>query len=235
MNIVPVMLCKNEEMWIKHVVGALVEVFPHTIVADTGSTDSTFEQLIKMSAENPEKLMIKKYADLTPRDLGQCRAWLQQEAQIYYKATHVMLVDGDELYPVKYLRWLMANPMPENAMSGFTWGVECTELENGECWMYDVGCNRQAFIPADSIWKGEYPFESPNTYQPGHPTNHYWKSPDDTYHFYHLHQMLRSNKDQDVYIREQKRFQFSMQDHPEIKPAKFWLKNREEYKDDERK
>jgi glycosyltransferase involved in cell wall biosynthesis len=228
MNIVPVLLIKNEELWIRHVLASLVHVFPHVIVADTGSTDSTLEQIAPL----PNITLQTFDHPLTPRELGQCRGEMQQLAKSLFDATHIFLVDGDELYPTKYLRFLVDNPMPENAMSGFTWGIECTELPNGECWLYAVGLNRQAIISVDSKWKGEYPFESPSTYIPGHPSNHYWKSPDPTYHFYHLHQMRRSIRDDDVYLRKQKQFQFSMADHPEIKPATLWLKSREDYVDE---
>lgn len=228
MNIVPVLLIKNEELWIRHVVGALARVFPHVLVADTGSTDSTLEQI----APIPHVTLRTFDHPLTPRELGQCRGEMQEIARSQLGATHIFLVDGDELYPVKYLRFLAENPMPEDALSGFTWGVECTELPNGECWLYEVGLNRQAIIPVSSRWKGEYPFESPDSFVPGHPKNHYWVSPDPSFHFYHLHQMRRSLKDEEVYLRKQKQFQFSMQDHPEIQPARFWLKSRDEYVDE---
>ncbi len=227
MNIVPVLLIKNEELWIRHVLRSLVNVFPHVIVADTGSTDSTLDQLTGL----PNITLRTFDHPLTPKELGGCRGEMQEVARSRFGATHIFLVDGDELYPTKYLRFIVDHPMPETALSGFTWGIECTELPNGECWMYSVGCNRQAMISVNSKWRGEYPFESPDTYVPGHPGNHYWQSPDPSYHFYHLHQMRRSLRDEDVYLRKQKQFQFGMADHPEIKPAAFWLKSREDYAD----
>ncbi len=227
MNIVPVLLIKNEELWIYHVLASLTKVFPHVIVADTGSTDSTLEQVARL----PNITLRTFDHPLTPRELGQCRGEMQAIARDLFDATHIFLVDGDELYPTKYLQFIVDNPMPEDALSGFTWGIECTELPNGECWMYSVGCNRQAMISVGSRWRGEYPFESPDTFIPGHPGNYYWKSPDPSYHFYHLHQMRRSLRDEDVYLRKQKQFQFGMESHPEIKPAVFWLKSREDYAD----
>lgn len=227
MNIVPVVMIKNEELWIRKVLTSLTNVFPHVIVADTGSTDSTLEQVGMVP-----RVTLREFGELSPQDTGRCREWMQQEAKSSYGATHIFLVDGDELYPTKYLRFIADYPMPPNSLSGFTWGIECTELPNGECWLFSVGCNRQAMISVDSKWKGEYPFESPDTYVPGDPTNYYWKSPDPSYHFYHLHQMLRSSRDEDVYLRRQKRFQFSMKDHPEIKPTTLWLKSREDYVDE---
>jgi len=228
MNIVPCLMIKNEELWIRHVVGSLLNVFPHVVIADTGSTDSTFKQI----AHLPNITRVVYDHPLEPKELTACRAEMQQVAKDLFNATHIFLVDGDELYPTKYLKFLVDNPMPEDALTGFTWGIECTELPNGECWMFSVGVSRQAMISVNSKWKGEYPFESPDTFVPGHPTNHYWQSLDPSYHFYHLHQMRRSTRDEDVYLRKQKQFQFSMQDHPEIKPVTLWLKSREEYVDE---
>jgi glycosyltransferase involved in cell wall biosynthesis len=224
----PVLLIKNEELWIRHVLASLANVFPHVIVADTGSTDSTLDQVARV----PNITLRTFDHALTPRELGGCRGEMQDIAKSLFGATHIFLVDGDELYPTKYLRFLVDHPMPQNAMSGFTWGIECTELPSGECWLYSVGVSRQAIFSVNSKWRGDYPFESPDSFIPGHPTNHYWQSPDPSYHFYHIHQMRRSMRDEDVYLRKQKQFQFSMQDHPEIKPAIFWLKSREEYVDE---
>jgi hypothetical protein len=162
---------------------------------------------------------------------------MQAEAKEKFCATHVFMADGDELYPTKYLQFIVDNPMPEAAMGGFTYGVECTELENGECWLLGnsgglVGVSRHAVFSVDSKWRGVYPFESPDTFIAGHPKNYYWKSIDPSYHFYHVHQMRRSSHDEDVYLRKQKQFQFSMQDHPEIRPVSLWLKHESEYQDE---
>lgn len=236
MIIVPVILVKNEEYWIRHVLSALTAVFPNVIVADTGSSDQTIEEISKVPG--PGILFVKQYNGLTPHDIGQARQWMQDEAKDRYGATHIFLVDGDELYSKKYLQFIFDHPMPENALSGFTYGVECTELENGECWILGeegrpVGLNRQAIISVDSKWSGQYPFESPSTYIPGDPTNYYWRSPDPSYHFKHLHQLNRSSKDAEVYLRKQKQYQFGLKDAPaSIVPLEKWLNSREEYSDE---
>lgn len=226
-SIVPVLLVRNEEYWIRHILKALTNVFPHVIVADTGSTDSTVRE-----AHLVDRVEVYSVGELSPKDLGLCRQDMQGVAKRKYAADWMFLVDGDELYPTKYLQWIVDHPMPPGSLSGFTWGIECVELPGGELWMYDVGCNRQALIPVDSKWKGEYPFESPDSYQPGDPANFYWSSPDSTYHFYHVHQTTRSPQDEQVYMRMQKRNQFGMADHPEIKPHAFWLAKREDYRDE---
>lgn len=236
MIIIPVVLCKNEEVWIEHVLSPLVAVFPHVIVTDTGSTDSTVA-IVNGMRENGANILLVTHPSVTPKGLSRCRQDMQEQAKDLFDATHIFLVDGDELYPKKYLQFIHDFPMPENALSGFTWGKEIRELENGELWYLkyhgdDVGLNRQAIISVDSKWNGEYPFESPSTYDPGNPLNYYWKSPDPTYHFFHLHQTTRSTRDQDVYIRMQKKNQLSLQETPEISPGRLWIKSREEYIDE---
>lgn len=227
MNIIPVMICKNEEIWIERVLTPFSNIFPHVIVTDTGSSDGTIAQIAKV-----KNIHLMSYGkSLSPAEVGLARGWMQSEAKEHFGATHVFLVDGDELYPTKYLQWIYDNPMPDNAMGGFTYGVECTELENGECWMYGVGVSRHAVFSVDSKWHGVYPFESPDSFIAGDPTNYYWQSLDPSYHFYHIHQMRRSSRDEDVHLRMEKKYHFSMQSHPEIKPEKFWLKNQEDYQE----
>lgn len=220
-------MVKNEEIWIERVLRPFANLFPQIIVADTGSTDGTLEQVAKIPNAH-----VMKYARLSPAELGKCRQWMQAEAKQFFGATHIWLVDGDELYPTKYIRYILDNMMPDNALSGYTYGIECTEKENGECWLFGVGVNRQAIFSVEAKWHGDHPFESPDCYVPGHPLNHYFQSPGWAYHFFHLHQMKRSHKDEDVFLRNQKRFQFSMQDHPEIAPVSLWLKNESEYQDE---
>lgn len=231
-SIAPVLLVKNEEVWIKRILTALANVFPHIIVSDTGSTDSTIEEISQIS-----QVVLFKFKDLTPQKLTGCRQFMQDEAKRSFGASHIFLVDGDELYPSKYLRYIADHPMPDSGLSGFTSGIECGELGNGELWFYGnagipVGLNRQAIIPVDSKWKGEYPFESPDCYIPGSPRNHYFTIPEGLLGFYHLHHTRRSRLDADVYLRVEKKDQFSMRHAPELVPYAFWLKSQEEYRDE---
>jgi len=232
MNIVPVLLVKNEEVWIRHIVTALANVFPHIIVSDTGSIDATIEEVSQIP-----QVSLFKFNDLSPHKLTGCRQFMQDEAKRSFGASHIFLVDGDELYPTKYLRYIADNPMPEDALSGFTTGIEVGELENGELWFYGhqgelVKFNRQTIIPVTSRWKGDYPFESPDSHIPGHPRNHYFLTPAGLHGFYHLHHTKRSQHDREVYLRDHKKNQFSMRDAPEIVPEKFWLKSRSDYRDE---
>lgn len=231
MNIVPVLLVKNEEVWIYRILIALANVFSHIIVSDTGSTDSTVDEVLQVP-----NVLLFKFPSLSPKELSECRGYMQSQAKGMFNATHIFLVDGDELYPTSYLRYIADNPMPDSSLSGFTSGIECGELENGELWFYGnggnpVGLNRQAIIPVDSRWKGEYPFESPDCYVPGSPRNHYFPIPAGLQGFYHLHHTRRSRKDADVYLRVEKKDQFSMRHAPELIPHKFWLNSQADYQD----
>lgn len=241
MNIVPVLLVKNEEVWIGRILTALVSVFPQIIVCDTGSTDSTINEISQVSqaclAKQQPPIFVLQQSNNSPRDLTACRQLMQDEAKHLFDATHIFLVDGDELYTTQYLRSIADNPMPDNALSGFTSGIECGELENGELWFYGnkgnlVGLNRQAIIPVGSRWKGEYPFESPDCYVPGSPLNHYFPIPEGSRGFYHLHHTRRSRLDADVYLRVEKKDQFSMRHAPELVPQLLWLKSEKEYRDE---
>jgi glycosyltransferase involved in cell wall biosynthesis len=227
MNIVPVLLVKNEELWIRQILTALANVFEHIIVSDTGSTDETPE-----IADAMPQVTLYRFQSMKPDLLTWCRQFMQDEARKHFDATHIFLIDGDELYPTKYLRFIADHPMADNCLSGFTSGIECGELENGEIWFYRAGLNRQAIIPVGSTWRGVYPFESPDCYQPGSPLNHYFAGPDESYRFFHLHHTRRSRHDGDVYLRMQKRNQFSMRDAPEIELDRLWLTSREEYRDE---
>jgi glycosyltransferase involved in cell wall biosynthesis len=236
MNVIPVMLCRNEEVWIRRVLSALTAVFPHVVVADTGSTDNTISEIEQVAGVH-----LMRFGNLSPKDIGLCRGWMQASAKDLFGATHVMLVDADELYPISYLRYIHDHSMPENALSGFTSGVEVTELENGELWFLGdsknsnaiVGLNRQAIFSVDAKWHGEYPFESPDCYVPSDPSNFYFAAPGRIreFRFFHLHQTTRSRHDDVVYMRRQKKYQFGLRDAPWIVPSEFWLKSEKDYQD----
>lgn len=221
---VPIVMCRNEEVWIERVLGALVSVFPVVIVADTGSTDTTLEQIARVPAV---KLM--RFDDPSLDELGQVRWEMQYEAARRYGAERVMLVDGDELYPTSYLRFIRDNPMPTDREAGYTRGVEVEELPNGEIWLYgyDGQFNRECIWSTNVPWVGTHPYEAPivnrdKTFQYELVSNSV---------FYHMHHTRRSSRDDDVYLRTQKRYQFSMRDMPEKKPQELWLKSEKDYTD----
>lgn len=226
MNIVPIVMVKNEEIWIERVLTSLSRIFHVTIVADTGSTDNTVKIV-----ESVPNMMVLKYLALRPDRVGHLRGEMQRFAK-QVGATHVMLVDGDELYPTEYLEYIYSNPMPESAPCGFTTGVEVCELDNGELWLMNATKNRDAVFSVDSQWHGVYPFEAHTEFDRDPSKNYYWPSPDPKFRFYHLHNVRRSRFDGDVHMRLTKKGLFSMQKRPDIHPETLWLKSEKEYKDE---
>jgi glycosyltransferase involved in cell wall biosynthesis len=225
-TLLPILMIKNEERFIERVLTPLANVFPQVIVADTGSTDSTLEQVAKV-----KNIHLVHYPNATPEELAMIRQYLQDIAR-GFGATHTMIVDGDEIYPTEYARFIHDNPMPENMKVGLVIGEEIAELPNGEWWKYDVRFNRMCVMSVDTQWQGIYPFEGVKMVLAENPElNYYWKWDNPLGQYYHLHTMRRSSKDEDAHRRVEKKYQFSMRDRPDLKPKTFWLKNEFEYTD----
>ena len=211
----PVLMVKNEERFIASILAPVIHAFGFGIVGDTGSTDRTRE----IVAGIPGAILIE-YGALTMREVGQCRAWLANEAKILgYK--WAFLVDGDELYDWEALEFIAGQTMPPEARLGYTSLVNVDEGDAGEFWLMNNAFGRMAVFPTDAVWRGEYPFESPVLYGDAiqNPKlNHYLAVPPGrVWHGYHLHRSRRSGADAAVYLREQKQKQFCMQDIPGVK------------------
>jgi len=227
MNILPILMCRNEERWIERVLTPLANVFPRVLVADTGSTDSTIEQILKVP-----KVQLIRYPNSTMAEVGLIRGALQRFAK-ELGAIQTFMCDADELYPTSYLQYIYDNPMPEGKICGFTTGLDVAELPNGEIWKFDSGASRDAVYSVDTTWHGSYPFEGHSSFQTDRPElNYYWPSLLPNHHYYHLHQTRRSSKDAEVYLRLEKKYKFSMLDRPDKKPVEFWLKNERDYRDE---
>lgn len=215
LNAAPVLMVRNEERFIASVLHPILAAFGFAIVGDIGSTDQTRE----IVAAIPGAILIP-YGPLSMKDVGQCRAWLALEAKkLGYK--WAFLVDGDELYEVEALEHIAEQDMPEGARLGYTSLVSVDEDERGNFWTLDNMFGRMAVFPTDAEWRGEYPFESPVLYGDAiqNPKlNHYFTLPPGApYHGYHLHRLRRSGHDANVHLRQQKQYQFSMQNVPGIK------------------
>lgn len=228
MVVLPIVMIKNEEIWIERVLTSLSRVFNNVIVADTGSTDTTIEQVMKV-----KNITLIKYNDASPEQVGLIRGDMQMVAK-GMGASHVMLVDGDELYPTKYLKYIYNNPMPETSPCGFTDGVECGELSTGELIQYSAHKSRDAIFSIDSKWKGIYPFEGHSAFNQNMALNHYWPSLEPAHHFFHLHGCRRSTKDKEVHVRLQKKHQFNMREESSALSYTIWLNSEKDYKDEHR-
>jgi len=224
--ILPIVMTLNEERFIRQTLTPLSNVFPVVIVADTGSTDDALEEMAKVS-----HLHMVHYDHPDMETVGKIRGYLAWIAK-QLGATHVIQVDGDEIYPTKYLQYLLDNPMPEGMVAGYTTGVECAELQHGEIWRYDTDFNRCAVFSVDSPWRGAWPFESPLAWDPDHPeTQYHWPRTERWQNFYHMHHLVRSRKDHEVNGRIEYRNLFALQTKPELQPATFLLKSWQDYED----
>lgn len=223
MKLLPIVMIKNEEIWIERVLQPLIEVFGEVIVGDTGSTDSTLSLL-----RGKPGVDLIEYPNLSMADVGRCRQWLQEKAETH-GATHTLMVDGDELYPVRSLFQIAEHMLPSDKLGGFTAGIVVTSIFNQdtqeeEFWELDTLGSRMSVWKTDTKWSGVYPYENPSVFKPAQSSRFYYYPfyPGEYYHYVHLHQLKRSSKDHDVHFRTDKQFLYSMQPHPDIKPVRRW-------------
>lgn len=230
MKIIPIILTINEERFICQCLTPLAAVFDDVIVFDTGSTDNNLAEIAKVTG-----IHRVLYPPCTMQELGQMRGTMAEMAKSL-GASHVMQVDGDEIYNTRYLRYILANPMPAGTLAGYTVGIELAELPNGEIWRYDTDFNRCAVFSVDSKWRGAWPFESPEAWDPEHPeTQYHWPRTERWQNFYHMHHLVRSSRDADVTGRLEYRNKFSLQTKDELKPVEKLLDSWSDYKDCEEK
>lgn len=225
----PVVMCMNEERFIERVLIPFVQVFPVVVIGDTGSTDSTLDIITQMQREYV--IYLVHYPHPTPEELGLIRMHLQDIAA-GFGATHALHLDGDEIYPSEYVRYIYDNPIPNGMNAGLITGEEIAELPSGEWWKYAVRFSKVAVIPCGTRWHGSYPLERIDTLLETNPElNYYWPSVHPLHQFYHLHTMRRSSRDRDAYARLRKQNQFCQQDRPDMQPREFWLRSEDDYKD----
>ena len=101
-EIVPVLMVKNEEYWIRTVLRPLVAVFGVALLGDTGSTDDTVEL-----ARSVAGVRVYEFGEKTPDKLPQVRAMLGETAKAE-GADWCLIVDGDEWYCETTLRSIAA-------------------------------------------------------------------------------------------------------------------------------
>lgn len=220
-------MIRNEEFWIGYILAALTKYMPNVLVFDTGSTDSTI-QIVKSF---PTVSLIEK-GELDPHELCECRNEMMEMTQTPW----VWQVDGDEFYPASSIEIFLKYEMPIGKKLGFTYFVDVGW--DGKNFRQYTAFNRVAILPREARYFAErgYPFETPDLFY-NEKLFHYF--PNEVMG-YHLHHLTRSSQDEEVYLRMQKKDQFSMMDqnHPlgEVLQIKFegnwpnpyleWLKNR---------
>ena len=196
------LMVRDEEYWLGHILEVLTKHLSNIFVYDTGSTDKTIE-IVKSF---PTVTLVEK-GPLNPMQLMQCRNEMMEQT----KTPWAFQVDGDEFYPEKSIKALLKCKMPAGKKVGFTH-------------LLDVGWdgdNFRAYLPfarvailakearfEDTVANHGYPFEIPTLFL-NEAFYHYF--PDKVSGF-HLHHLLRSSRDEDVYLRVEKRHRFSMMD-----------------------
>ena len=220
MDCAPIVMVKNEALYIRQILAPLVEVFGVAFVGDTGSQDGTAEL-----AETVPGAVVTRYGEQNFRVLPQVRKRLceQGEAQGLQWA---LMVDGDELYHPDALRAIRAYTMPAGKRAGFVSMRSIDRDEQGTFWELNDLFSRLAIHPITDRHGGEYPFESPESF--GNPAWFEYLPTVGGLEMYgiHLHRLDRSPLDDQVFMRKAKQFQFSLQDVqiPRTKPLEEpWL------------
>jgi len=211
-NLVPTVMIKNEELWIEDVLKPLSEVFDRILVADTGSIDRTVE--IVRSFSNAD---LSLEGNQIPSGLTHVRQKLTHRArELGY--SHFLLVDGDELYNRAGLRSILEQSDFSKVFGGYTSMTSLDADDDGQLWELDDQFSRLAVHPTTTTWRGDYPFELPDVFEnpKKYPWVYYTTPNGQGYHGVHLHRLERSSQDDQVVYRTAKRFQFCMQDKPQI-------------------
>lgn len=208
MNAIPILMVRNEERWIRQVLESAVYGFGAALVGDTGSTDDTLK-----IARSVRGVQVVELGPQSPKELGKVRERLGRMIAAM-GAWWAFLIDGDELYYPEALRAIADSAMPEGKLIGFTTLGTVDQDDDGALWEVEAPFNRLAVYPAGNDFVGEYPFEWPDVWGRQDPTlYHYFAVPEGyTYHGWHLHRLQRSRCDAEVYLRQQKQFQYAMQD-----------------------
>jgi len=211
MNIIPALMIRNEEYYIREVVQPLVDVFGVVLVCDTGSKDKTLSILASIPG-----VMVVQFGECSPRGLTEVRRDMMRLCKAY-GASHVLLVDGDELYSREALELIKNYSIPDGGITGFTTMLTLDPDEhNNNLWEMNDPFTRHCLLPVDDIWDGEYPYDVPSSYADPAGYFYYPHTPNSRYHAVHLHRLQRSSLDGNTMLRREKQFQFGLQNLPNI-------------------
>lgn len=196
------MMIQNEEFWIGHILTVLQKYMHHILVFDTGSTDST----VQIAKQFSYVTLVEK-GKLDPQELIACRNEMMEMTETPW----VLHVDGDEFYPELSIATLLTSEMPVGKKLGLVHFLDVGW--DGKNFRAYPRFNRAAILAQEARYSDDefgrgYPFETPDLFQ----NNELFHYLGDRVLGYHLHHLSRSSRDQDVYLRNQKRHQFSMQD-----------------------
>lgn len=196
-DVTALVLVKNEEHFIGHVLTPLVKRLAEVIVFDTGSDDRTVAICHELGATVIEK------GESNEQQIGAYRTEMCALAETNW----TMIVDGDELYYEDMFDEIAKYVVPEGKLLGFT-RMCSVDYVDGHYAQIDDLFNRVAFHPRGTIYTREYPFEGPTLFD--HPETFFYIP---TTHFaLHLHRLIRSPRDGHVYLRKHKQFKYGLID-----------------------
>lgn len=186
-------MIRNELFWIEPVLLAALACTRNIIVMDTGSEDGTKDVIEKLWKPGVRI----EYSDhiLDAEENGRARQILSDMT----KTEWAFMLDGDELYEVSKLKYLLANPPPSNYKLGFTTLLN-VDWKDGHFVARNKHNSQKYFRPKENIWKGNYPFEVPDQYED--PKGYfYYQLPPGEVHGVHLHCLKRSPLDDQMQMR----------------------------------
>lgn len=216
LDVLPVVMVRNEERFIAQVLRPLVAVFGTAIVADTGSTDETVTLARAVGAT------VYEVGRQDLPGLTQTRKRLGQE--VWRRGVPwQFLVDGDELYAESALRQIAQVTLPAGTSCAFTSMLSLDEDLDGAVWELQDQFSRCAIFPADAKWGGTYPFDSPDAFSRPQGFFYYDAPAGLRYHGVHLHRLRRSRRDDEVALRVAKQKQFCLQNLTVPRGARFDL------------
>lgn len=185
----------NEEVWIGHVLEPLLDVCEQVLIYDCASKDRTPEiiQAVLASKDWPAEVEFVEFDVMSPKLNGRVRQMMTDRT----KTEWAIIVDGDEYTPVEMLRAIKQIGMPEGKKLGFT-SYQTVQFIDGQFWKGEKFGKQSLFHAPTSIWRGDYPWESP----------HWYDFPETYYHFkgipegIDLHYLQRSPLDESTYHRK---------------------------------
>ena len=200
-QITPCGKIKNEEFWIYYVLRDLFRMFEHFIMLDTGSTDRTKEIALATARECRGKLTLIEadYGD-NANKIGHSPNILREVCPTYW----MLLVDGDEIWPMEQLEKLCTLEVPDNKEVLMITGRNLAFVDGKVVERDGFNADRLFAPPVRWHLRTDYPFEShgleerASRGQVGYLDLYFW----------HVRHLIRSSKDKEAYFRDEKRGYF---------------------------
>lgn len=196
-------MIRNESYWIGYVLAPVLQVFPHVLVADTGSEDGSTD-ILRVLQTKHTNLEVWYLGKLSPEENGDLRTKMLAAVP----TTWGFQIDGDEIYPPETLRKILEIGMPIGKHSGFTCLHEIAENEHG---LYrTVPFSAFRILRKGMGYRGPYPWEYSLTVN----------DPEGFYYFpgelcgWHVHGLQRSPLDATTYLRLDKKHHIPVIEQP---------------------